>query len=210
MPQSLLCINCFAALEGAHVCPSCNWNEPNTSLHGTALLPRTLLKRMYSIGRVIGQGSFGITYIALNQTSNQKLAIKEYLPSEFASRARIGNTVAPHSQEHIRYFAMGLAKFSEEAEALARIDHPSIVGVHDYFEENGTGYLVMDYLGDVTLAKYLDLEGGTLSYETTMNVLVPVMDGLREVHARGLLHRDVSPDNICITPDLKVKLIDFG
>jgi serine/threonine protein kinase len=210
MNYVFLCVNCFSDLEGRTVCGQCRWDQ-NALWHASlALPPRTVLKGCYLIGRVLGQGSFGITYVALSVETNRKLAIKEYLPSEFASRSRVGNTVAAHSQENARYFTMGLTRFAEEAESLAKIDHQSIVGVHDYFEENGTGYLVMDYLGDLTLAKYLDRENGKLQYETALNVLLPVMDGLREIHAHGLLHRDVSPDNICITPELQVKLIDFG
>ncbi len=205
-----LCAGCFADLQGRNVCQACGWQEQHRCQNVLALPPRTVLKACYLVGRVLGQGGFGITYLALDLETARKLAIKEYLPSAFVSRSHVSKKVTPHSQEEGEYFRHGLAKFREEASLLATINHESIVAVHDCFDENGTSYLVMDYLGDMTLAKYLDGKGGRLKYESAFNVLVPVMDGLREIHSHGLIHRDVSPDNICLTPQRRVKLIDFG
>lgn len=210
MSFDALCVGCFADLRGAHVCVRCGWRDGHELGSALALPPRTVLKTCYLVGRVLGQGGFGITYLAFDLQASRKVAIKEYLPSALASRSRAGTKVTPHSHDDAEYFTHGLAKFREEAGILAKLDHQSIVAVHDCFEENGTAYLVMDYLGELTLAKYLDSKGGRIPYETALKVLLPVMDGLREIHSQGLFHRDVSPDNICITSERRVKLIDFG
>jgi len=209
MSYEVLCPNCFVDRRGQEKCWSCEWNQLDSGNDFLPLLPHTVLSNNYLIGRVLGQGGFGITYVAMDLKKSEKLAIKEYLSTEFAGRSR-SNAVIPHSRETRDLFSKGLLNFREEASELAKLRHASIVTVFDYFEENGTGYLVMEYLGDTTLSNYLDQNSGKVGYELTKDILLRIMDGLRAIHARNLYHRDVSPDNICLTPEATVKLIDFS
>ena len=171
-----------------------------------------MLAGKYLVGRGLGHGGFGTTYIARDQVLGIKLAIKEYLPQDCASRAPGSNMVVPFSGDGAKRFADGLESFLQEARTLARFDgSPNIVGVRDFFTENGTAYLVMNYLEGITLKQYLVRSGGKpVPFEKMLGILLPVMDALRTVHAAGLLHRDVSPDNIFLTTSGQVTLIDFG
>jgi serine/threonine protein kinase len=139
------------------------------------------------------------------------LAIKEYLPKDIASRERNSKEVHAFYRESMSDFYVGLEKFIEEARVLARFrNHPNIVSVSDFFKENNTAYIVMDYLEGVTFKEYLKHKGGRLTFEEAMRIMTPVLDALREVHSVGMLHRDISPDNIYITRIGQVKLLDFG
>ncbi|MFZ4789743.1 MAG: SUMF1/EgtB/PvdO family nonheme iron enzyme [Candidatus Competibacteraceae bacterium] len=163
------------------------------------------------IGRVLGQGGFGIIYLAFDVTLNLKLAIKEFLPRELAARGTDGVSVSVYQDQARQLFAYGLEQFLAEARTLARLsEHPGIVTVRDFFVANGTGYLAMSYLDGLTLKDYVAQKGGRLPFLAGFRALLPVMDALREVHQLGLLHRDISPDNIYLTRDKQVKLIDFG
>ena len=171
----------------------------------------TLLHSRYSIEQVIGQGGFGVTYLALDRTLNVKVAVKEYLPRQLASRAEGQTKVTVYSGEAREHFAYGLKKFLEEARSVARFaTHPNIVSARDYFEANGTAYMVMEYIEGVTFKQFLEQKGGRIPFELASQIMMPVMDALREVHVTGLLHRDISPDNVYITADGRIKLLDFG
>ena len=182
----------------AEVCPYCGYREGTPPLAPHYLRPGTVLAGKYLVGRGLGHGGFGTTYIARDQVLGIKLAIKEYLPQDCASRAPGSNMVVPFSGDGAKRFADGLESFLQEARTLARFDgSPNIVGVRDFFTENGTAYLVMNYLEGITLKQYLVRSGGKpVPFEKMLGILLPVMDALRTVHAAGLLHRDVSPDNI--------------
>ena len=196
----------------AEVCPYCGYREGTPPLAPHYLRPGTVLAGKYLVGRGLGHGGFGTTYIARDQVLGIKLAIKEYLPQDCASRAPGSNMVVPISGDGAKRFADGLESFLQEARTLARFDgSPNIVGVRDFFTENGTAYLVMNYLEGITLKQYLVRSGGKpVPFEKMLGILLPVMDALRTVHAAGLLHRDVSPDNIFLTTSGQVTLIDFG
>jgi len=171
----------------------------------------TELSGRYRVERLLGHGGFGITYLAYDQLFQVKVAIKEYLPRQLATRAEGATQVSIYTGESRQHYVYGLSKFLEEAQALARFgDHPNIVSCRDFFEANGTAYMVMPYLEGLTLKEYLVKKGGRLSYEAARDVLLPVMDALQEVHRVQLLHRDLSPDNIFLTTSKQVKLIDFG
>ena len=206
-----LCMGCMADREGRDVCPRCGYVEgtrPEVPFH---LPPRTVLNGRYLLGKVLGHGGFGITYLAWDMRLNVKLAIKEYMPHDFASRTAGEREVQAYSGTVHEQFGYGLQKFLEEARILAQFNnHPGIVSVLDFFEENGTAYLVMSYIEGVTLEAYLKKRGGSIPFEDALKIMTPVMDALREVHGAGLLHRDVSPDNIYITLSRHVKLLDFG
>ena len=192
-------------------CPACHWNDvdqPEMQAH----LPRhyVLLTRYY-MGRVLGQGGFGVTYLARDLRLDRPVAIKEYMPMEQCTRQIDRITVRSHGGDRQVQYAAGLKRFLEEAKSLAQFEsHPCIVSISDYAEANGTAYLVMGYLEGMTLKQYLANHGGRIPYTQAIQILMPVMDALREVHKHGLLHRDVSPDNIFLTRSGHVKLLDFG
>ncbi|MBK1646679.1 hypothetical protein CKO25_18955 [Thiocapsa imhoffii] len=204
------CPHCFGDLS-ATPCPHCGW-RPGVDNPAPALALGTLLDGRHRIGRVLGHGGFGITYLAWDENLHLRLAIKEYLPRDCASRAPDGVSLAVYSGQAGEQFAYGLDRFLEEARALARFDqHPGIVTVKSFFRAHGTGYCVMDYVEGLTLKQYLERQpGGRIPVEQAWRLLQPVMDALRAVHKEGLLHRDLSPDNIYITGQGRVKLLDFG
>jgi serine/threonine protein kinase len=163
------------------------------------------------LGRALGQGGFGITYIGWDLFLARKLAIKEYLPSGVATRRSGDTTVTPYSAQIRPDYEWGLDKFIEEARVLARFqNHPCIVSVTNFFRANGTAYLVMEFLEGRSFEDYLNQRGGSIPFVDTLRIMMPVMDALREVHAAGILHRDISPDNIYLCHSGQVKVIDFG
>jgi serine/threonine protein kinase len=174
-----------------------------------ALPENTILAGQYVIVRVLGQGGFGITYEAIDHKTGQKVAVKEFFPDTMATRTQ--TTVTAFAGEREEGFAYGKECFLQEAETLAEfIGNPNIVRVHTYFEENGTAYFVMDFIEGTSFDVYLKERGGRISYEEAEKILLPVMDALAAVHSKGIVHRDVTPDNIYITKDGTVKLLDFG
>lgn len=172
----------------------------------------TVLEGRYRIGRVLGHGGFGIIYLAWDNNLLHRLAIKEYFPRDSVGRGADGVSLAVYSGSASEQFAYGLERFIEEVRALARFDqHPGIVTVKNFFRAHGTGYCVMDYVDGITLRQYLEQQpGGKISVETALKLLMPVADALRAVHKEGLLHRDIAPDNIYLSQDERIKLLDFG
>jgi len=173
------------------------------------LQPGSILAGKYKIGRLLGRGGFGATYLAWDTILQVRVAIKEYFPRQLATRASSGSQVsaAPGAQEG---FDIGLQKFLSEARTLAQFrDHYGVIAVFGFFTENGTGYMVMEYLDGCTLEHYLS-SVGSLDAKTVLQILVPVADALRACHAVGLIHRDVSPENIFVTTEGRIKLLDFG
>jgi len=163
----------------------------------------------YELKAILGKGAFGITYRASNLALGHEVAIKEYLPTAVALREG-RTTVLPISTDHAEQFAWGRSRFLEEANTLKKLNGtPSIVGVHDFFEANGTAYMVMDLVKGETLAKRLIREE-RLAAGLVEPLLFPLLDGLEKVHAAGFLHRDIKPANIMIDVQGKPTLIDFG
>ncbi len=211
MDLSKLCAYCFSNKLPGAVCPHCHWQEGLSTASPSYLPPQTILHGKYLLGRVLGQGGFGITYLALDLDLGIKLAIKEYFPREFANRNSGEFSVSIFSGDARSYFQEGLDKFLEEAKTLARLEgHPNIVSVRDFFRENGTAYFVMNYLDGSTLKEYLAKRSAPLDFNSAMQIILPLMDALKEIHSHGILHRDISPDNIFITDKGVVKILDFG
>ena len=175
--------------------------------HKQALPPGHQLGRYRLLG-VLGVGGFGVTYLGEHISLGHRVAVKEYLPNEFAVRE--GVTVHPKSPADREDFEWGLTRFVDEARTLTRFRHPNLVRVSDYFEANNTAYIVMDYEDGEPLDVLLERHG-TLTEAQLKRVLLPVVDGLRQVHAAGFLHRDIKPSNLFVRrSDETPVLLDFG
>lgn len=206
-----VCLYCFGTLDSNRVCLSCKKKADDTPAPPHHLPQRTLLADKYLIDKSLGEGGFGITYLAWDVTCGLKVAIKEYYPSGYVNRMPRSNQVIINSKQNQQASNRGLKRFIEEAKVLAKVKNlPGIVSVRDFFSANGTAYIVMEYLDGISLKKYLQRRGGKISCDEILIILRPIMDSLVSVHKLGLIHRDISPDNILITKNNEVKLIDFG
>jgi serine/threonine protein kinase len=211
MNTQTLCVGCMENDSGLPECPTCGRPFDLPPRSPLQLKPRTLLHEQYLIGRALGDGGFGITYLSWDLGLESRLAIKEYMPNGVAGRSGGESKVVPYTEQTKQEFEWGLDRFLEEARVLKKFsNHPGIVAVDTVFKDNGTAYLVMEFLDGVTFEEFLARRGGRITFETAMRVVLPAMDALAAVHAEGILHRDISPDNIYLTRSGKVKLIDFG
>ncbi len=163
----------------------------------------------YIIGRLLGHGGFGLTYLAQDTNLNALVAIKEFLPQEFAVR-NADNSVVPKSEFDSDSYTWGLERFKEEARALARFKHPNIVRVSRLLEANSTAYMVMDFEPGLTLSQYLKRYGPTLDEGRLLGIFLPALDGLEALHRLQLVHRDIKPSNIYVRAFGGPMLIDFG
>src|SRR5512147_1005468 len=171
-------------------------------------LPAQYRLHWYVLERVLGQGGFGITYLARDTNLDQAVAIKEYLPVDVATR-RADATVRSRTDDQNERYRWGLDRFIREARTLARFDHPNIVRVLSVFEHNNTAYMVMRFEEGENLAGLLERRR-TLPEDELMRVVLPILDGLELVHNAGFIHRDIKPDNIHIRDDGSPVLLDFG
>ena len=205
------CWNCFKTLqEGLEVCPYCGDPMSEGTDEPRHLKPGTVLMQRYTIGKVVGAGGFGITYAAWDEVLQQKVAIKEYMPGEFSTRAPGQTEVSVYGGEKEEQYETGMAKFFNESRRLAAFENtPGIVKIYNSFEENRTAYIVMEFLEGETLSERLKREG-KLSEADALNIMLPILQALDEVHHQGILHRDIAPNNIFLTSDGEVKLLDFG
>ncbi|MDO4337674.1 MAG: serine/threonine-protein kinase [Eubacteriales bacterium] len=209
-----LCIKCMKEKSSPEaVCEHCGFDPAAASVPPHHLPPFVILAGKYLVGTAIGEGGFGITYIGIDLNLEMRVAIKEYYPNGCAVRDMSGNssTVQSYSGEQQGFFEAGREKFINEAKILAKCMHlPEIVTVKDFFKENHTAYIVMEYVDGKTLKDYLKEKGGRLSAEETLHMLGPVIRSLGEVHKMNLIHRDISPDNIMVQKNGSVKVLDFG
>jgi len=179
-----------------------------TSSEGGYHLKAGSALKHYRIIRVLGEGSFGITYLAQDSQLGIQVVIKEYFPNEFAIRAD-ERTITAKTKSADAY-RRGMQRFKEEAQTLARFNHPSIVKILAYFEENSTAYFVMEYEEGTDLSEYIKQHGTPFSQEEILSILMPVLEGLKEVHKHNFLHRDIKPGNILMRKNSTPVLIDFG
>ena len=197
------------------ICPYCGCEEGQPARELLHIQPGTVLKDRYVIGQALGYGGFGVTYIGWDMHLKRKLAIKEYLPSEFATRSiQQKDLIVSNSEKRRQQYADGLKKFIQEGRKLAQVsDVDGIVHMYDCFEENKTAYITMEYLEGETLASFLERES-KVTEPQAMDLIMPVLQALEAVHEKGIIHRDIAPDNIFLSRnaagELKVKLIDFG
>jgi serine/threonine protein kinase len=224
--MSKRCIFCMEVLEeGQSTCPSCKKNQWEYQWNKRHLPPEVILHEKYQLGAVLGAGNFGITYLAFDTMLNQKVAIKEFFPGKIAVREDAGSNIqTADGQEEA--FEKGKAGFKQEASlSFGDFDIPGICNVLDYFEENQTAYIVEEYLSGGTLKEWMENKSGhhlVLSgisekpqssfskWEACRNLIVPVMEGLCHIHGQGIVHRDISPDNLMFDGQGNLKLIDFG
>ena len=211
-----LCHGCMSPLENPGLpCPKCHW-QPNTPNGDLQLPPGTLLKSTagnFLIGRALGQGGFGITYIAWDIDNKLKVAVKEYFPSKLVTRGPDRKTVRLLSDnpDSRRLLERGIRDLYREADTLAKFaGDPSIVTVRAIFKANETAYIVMEFVEGQTFKDMIAQAGRPIPLADVVEKLRPIMKALTKVHEAGIVHRDISPDNIIIENDGTVKLIDFG
>ena len=174
-----------------------------------SVLPAAHRLSHYRVRRVLGRGGFGVTYLAVDEHDGGEVAVKEYFPVECAVRQDDQRVVARLGNDHEDAFRWGLQRFRDEGRVLARFSHPNIVRVIGDFEAHGTHYIVMAYVDGETLSTRLAREG-PLDEERSLTFVLPIIDGLEQVHATGYLHRDIKPSNIVIDADGSPVLLDFG
>lgn len=211
-----VCLGCMRETAGEEICPYCGFSLKNYEAErNIRILPAaTILNGKYLVGKVIGDGGFGITYLALDLNLQVPVAIKEYFPVGLASRDTAdgkNETLSLLSGDKERFYKMGLHSFSEEAQSLAKFREVSgVVSVNDFFYENGTAYLVMEYIQGKSLKKYMKECNGTLPEAKVLEIMRPILDALAQIHKQGIIHRDISPENIMLSDSGEVLLIDFG
>ena len=207
-----ICPNCFSTEYNGERCGLCGFTADRDIRSGLALPAGTFLRGNYLVGRVLGEGGFGITYKAYDSRRRQIVALKEYAPSGMAGR--VNNTaqmgVLSKSKEHA--YKRGLQRFTEEVRMLKSVGYvPAVVQIMDSFLENGTGYFTMEYLEGSTLGHIAAAAGGKLLPQEVTDVIIQVGEALGIIHRQtGILHRDISPENIFILKNGNVRLIDFG
>lgn len=212
MLEKDLCPNCFhsGCYESGGTCSECGYHEKEAR-NESALLLGHVLKDRYYVGRLLGSGGFGITYLAYDDKTKKIRAIKEFFPREWVKRVEDHMRVKFLDSDKAEMYHRGLEVFVNEARVLGTMStDPVIVNVSDFFRENNTAYIVMEYLQGMTLAEYMSKNGRLFEEKQALAILKKVANPLHELHELGMLHRDISPDNIMLLGNDVVKLIDFG
>lgn len=221
-----LCMGCMGLWEAPiAVCPYCGFSLQHYEQAGNSLPPYEILDGKYLVGRMIGIGGFGITYIGWDFYQGRKICIKEYFPQGVAARLTgrewesMGevslscslNVYTQNTRQAQQAYAHGLETYIKEAQTLARFfQMPGIVSVRDFFYGNMTAYIVMEFIDGIDLRQYAKRCGGRMEPGQLLPLLKNVLRALHEVHKAGVIHRDISPDNMMMSVDGDVKLIDFG
>ena len=207
------CMKCMHPLAaGETVCPECGRAYGSANAETFALKPGTILEGKYLVGEMLGQGGFGITYIGFDLLLEQKVAIKEYYPMSTGMVSREGHSTVVWSSAMMGKTGTqkGFDSFLKEARKMAKLGGiPGVVGVKSVFIQNETAYIVMDFIEGETLLKKLQ-KNGPMDFDSCVKLMTPIMQALAEVHEHGIIHRDISPDNIMVRPDGKLILLDLG
>ena len=193
-------------------CPECGRPYGSVNTESFALKPGTILDGKYLVGEMLGQGGFGITYIGFDLLLEQKVAIKEYFPMSTGMVSRENRSMVVWSNAMMGKTGTqkGFDSFLKEARKMAKLGGiPGVVGVKSVFIQNETAYIVMDFIEGETLLKKLQREG-PMPFDTCLSLLMPIIQALAEVHEHGIIHRDISPDNIMVRPDGRLILLDLG
>ena len=207
------CYHCLNKLDdGIDICPRCGCDQSVYVTPPHILAPGTLVNNRYLVGGILGEGGFGITYIGLDTLLDYHVAVKEFFPNGMVTRNSTVSTdvVTISTGTNHDFFFKSRENFLREARTLAKYTkEEGVVSVRDFFEANNTVYIVMEYIDGVTLKRYLNQSGGKLPWRDAVRLLMPVLKILAKIHSDGLIHRDISPDNIMLA-DGGVKLLDFG
>ena len=209
------CYHCMQRLDaGVTTCPLCGHDNADVYTAPDILHAGVILNGKYLVGRMLGRGGFGITYIGFDLALRVKVGIKEYFPVGVGIREPNSSRVlSATSFSSSGGFEKGRDEFQSEAVTLARFNSPNIVHVRDYFLENGTAYIVMDYIDGNNLTKEVEENGGKVPYERVLSLFKPLIPELGKIHEEHLIHRDIKPDNIKIVQNKKTErlvLLDFG
>lgn len=204
-----MCMNEYN--EEYDMCPYCGYDSNTPAKEMYFLQPGTYVQGRYEIGAAIGSGGFGITYRAWDITLQKIVAVKEYYPAGLVNRIPGEKKVIIYSGNREKECQNGKIRYLEEARNMAKFNtHANIVNVYDFFEENNTAYIIMEFLDGKTYKEYIRENGEKVEPEKAVEVTNAILNALDEVHSSGILHRDISPDNIFLCKDGKIKLIDFG
>ncbi len=207
---SELCMNCFSVKGQYEVCPYCGYVEGTPPVQPHCLTPGTILGDHFIVGTVIGFGGFGITYKCYDTTLGIIVAAKEFYPMGLVNRSPGETKVGLLSGERREQYNTQLKRFFMEAQSVAQFGKAKdIVNIYDYFEENKTAYIIMEYIDGILLKDYLEKQGA-MSAEVALGVIMPIIEGVKKIHSKGIIHRDISPDNIFITDENSIKIFDFG
>ena len=204
------CFGCMEEIQG-YPCPHCGFDPRSVKGIEYALPMGTILAGKYLVGRVLGQGGFGITYVGWDIALERKVAIKEYYPSGQVSRNPGSRGLTWYTSVQSQQAKQnGTQMFLKEARKMSKVDDiPNVVRVRDLFQENETAYIVMDFVEGETLKARLE-KTGPLPWEQAKGIFLPAIQAMEQVHKAGLVHRDISPDNLMLTPGGKVKILDLG
>ena len=204
------CLGCMEDFQD-YPCPNCGFDPGKEQGNEYILPPQTILAGKYLVGKVLGQGGFGITYIGWDIALERKVAIKEYYPSGQVNRSPGTRTLTWYRSEQAQRARQdGLEMFLKEARKMSRVDNiPGVVRVRDLFRENDTAYIVMDFVEGETLKSRLK-QTGPMSWEQAKDIFRPALRAMEQVHKAGLIHRDLSPDNLMLTKDGQVFILDLG
>lgn len=208
--ETSYCPYCMTPVPGDGACPVCGLTSGNYTPLPHHIPPGTVLMDRYLVGRVLGEGGFGITYIGCDLRLELKVAIKEYFPTNWVSRhSETSLSVNCYAGAGSSY-EKGKSRFLYEARTMAKMDkQPEIVSVRDFFEANGTVYIVMEYVDGTTFKELVAQRGGRIPAGELLPMIEPLFSALSAVHAAGLIHRDISPDNLMLEHG-SVRLLDFG
>ncbi len=205
-----LCPLCFSKIPPRQTsCPYCD-GHGNNEKYPTALPEGVILVGRYAVGRVLGKGGFGITYLCCDLEKKRRVAIKEYFPTSLAHR-NVGETAVYSYEGSVEHFRTGAQKFYDEAVLVAKFNNDrNIIHVYEFFQENNTTYYVMEYLDGMDMKRLQQQNGGKIPEEEVLYIALHMADALQVVHEHHTLHRDLSPDNVFLSESGEVKLIDFG
>lgn len=206
-----LCPGCMQHLENSNTtCPHCGYPEKRLTVKDS-LPVFSILAGKYLLGAPLGKGGFGITYIAMHLPDEKIVAIKEFFPANLAVRDTDNETVVPADDTKAVYYRTGMKSFSEEGRILYLLsDIEHIVHVTEQIQANNTTYLVMEYVPGISLKKYMKQQQKLFSEQETLTLMQPILIAMQAMHQKGILHRDISPENLMLSPDNTLTLIDFG
>lgn len=213
MDVNKICVGCMRGRTSADArCSNCGFSGDSYEIRAHHLEPFTILQGRYLLGVVLGEGGFGITYIALDLQTERRVAIKELFVAGLLKRENTRTVLIDSSMNGRAFYKECKAKFIQEATLLQTLaDKKGVVDIYEFFEENGTAYIVMEYLEGVDLSAYLKSKGGKIPFQEAFLFVRPVMKSLIEMHSVGVYHRDISPDNIRYLPKAhRMKIMDLG